>query len=130
MALEDQAEVADVDGVQDRWWWVGPASALTLLSTLGAFEVLVLLLNLGVLASIAAGVIPDDCPPGVTCSGDLNLFPALPQQLIPLAILSLGWLLAILSFRGPTTIGRRPRRWTLSVIAAACPVVVWVWLFV
>lgn len=122
--------MADVDGVQDRWWWVGPAVALMLLSTLGAFEVMVLLLNLFLLASFSANGLPGDCPAGVTCTADFNAFSALPQQLVPLAILGVGWALAILSLRGPTTIDCRPRRWTLSVIAAACPVVVWVWVLV
>jgi hypothetical protein len=131
MALEDQPVADDVGGEHDRWWWVGPSVAVTVLGTLGALAALVLLFNLGILAWFAANEPPDDwCPPGVTCVDDVNVLSAVPQLLIPLAVLAAGWVLALLSFRGPTTVDHRSRRWTFSVIATGCSVAVFAWLFV
>ena len=115
---------------QDRWWPVGPVLALIILTTIGTLELLFLSLNIAGLTWVAVNGFPSGwCPDAIECPSDVNLLVALPQFLIPLAILGVGALLCGLSFRGPKTVSRRPLRWGLSAIAFACPVLVYVWIF-
>ncbi len=131
MALEDHPTVSEFSDEHDRWWAIGPVAALVALSTLGALELLFLVVNIGLVVSFAVNGLPDGwCPRDVTCSDDFNVLAGLPQYLIPLAILGVGWLLVLLSLRGPKTVSRRPWRWTMSVAAVACPVVLFVWIFI
>ena len=130
MSSNSSSEVTVTSDAQDRWWPVGPVAALVALATLGVLDLLILLLNIGFLTWVGVNGLPDDlCADAVDCA-DVNVLGALPQFLIPFAILAFGAVFTALSFRGPKSVSARPRRWTMSAIGVACPIVVFVWVFV
>ncbi len=131
MALHDRPSVDAVNDSYDRRWQVGPVVALIALSTFGALDVLFLVFNLGVVAWLWAGGAPTDpCPRGVVCSGEFDVLTAALRFLFPLLTVGLGWFLAIGSLVGPKTVDRRRRRLTTSIVATACPVVVFFWILI
>jgi len=112
--------------------------AVVVLSSVGALELLFILMNITGLAWVAVNGLPADwCNPSnmthLRCPSATEMRPSLLGDIAPfliaLSILGMGTVLAVLSFRGPKTVSRRPRRIALSVSAIASPVLVWVWIF-
>lgn len=133
MAIDGTSGIQTASDRQDRWWPTGPLLALLSLITVGALPALFLLLNYGMLVWILLNGYPEDwCPPDLyDCAQvqDANPLVAVPQFLIPTAIIGSGWLLAGMSFLGPKTIQRRPRRWALSLGTMVCSMLAYAWIF-